>query len=97
MNELKSGETCDLVGLLGIGSQIALGLIIIATMLGSVASPSEETPRKPQASVARLHFGHFQAVHILHGRPRGQPPAVDRLRQRKDRPLPAVGDCHAAT
>lgn len=34
MNDWRSGQTCDLVGVLGVGAQIALGLIIVGTMLG---------------------------------------------------------------
>lgn len=34
MNDLRSGATCDLVGALGIGAQVALGLVIVASMLG---------------------------------------------------------------
>lgn len=96
MNELKSGETCDLIGVLGIGSQIALGLIIVATMLGRVASSSQETPRKPKKTMASIHPGHFKAVHILYGGPHRQPPTIDRFLERKNRPLPAVVGLHQA-
>ena len=36
MNDYSSGESCNLVGVLGIISQIALGLIIAGTMLGTL-------------------------------------------------------------
>lgn len=34
MNDYSGGESCNLVGVLGIVSQVALGLIIMGTMLG---------------------------------------------------------------
>jgi hypothetical protein len=72
MDKYGSAENCNLVGPLGIVLQIALGLIIAASMLGSPGLTSQAPPRKPQAAVASIPSRHFKTVHLLYCRSHGQ-------------------------
>ena len=52
MDNYQTVENCNLVGLIGILSQVCLGLIIAGTMLGMIHLTSEATLRKPKKKVA---------------------------------------------
>jgi hypothetical protein len=66
MDNYGSAENCNLVGPLSIVAQIALGLIIAASMLGIRRLTSQATPGKSQKAVASVPSRHFKTVHIVH-------------------------------